>query len=178
MKEFYLVPTSVMNRKPLEIVKLGGDENLEGGGGCLKRGVKRKIKLSPVREVNPPALTSVKPQKTPDLSRFMHIRVSARNIEYVKSMLVLLQRNPLVSWDENGDLLTPITGRNIIEILNVLSENNVKSARRNDSDYLTEIKHLLNITGIHFDFVRNTKVRRQLLHKGGGVRRETSWISY
>lgn len=176
MKEFYLVPTSVMNRKPFELVKSGGGENLEGGGGCLKRGVKRKIKHTPV---NPPALTSVKPQKNPDLSRFMHIRVSARNIEYVKSMLVLLQRNPLVSWDENGDLLTPITGRNIIEILNVLSENNVKSARRIDSDYLSEIKHLLNITGIHFDFVRNTKVRRQLLHKGGGVwREESSWITY
>ena len=105
----------------------------------------------------------------------MNVFVKPSATEYVKSMLPLF--NDSVEWNEKGDLMSPFSKINIIELLNKFSQTSGKLPE----EMLPQVKLLLSVAGIQKGYIKNKTIRSQLSQKGeggGGGRGGVRWLPY
>lgn len=113
-------------------------------------------------------------QKNPNLELIINLYVKQNSKDYVRSMLQFLEKS--VQWDENGDVMTPFTNINIVDLLNKFSYN----AGKLEANLLPNVKLLLQVTAMPLEYIRNRSIRTQLMTSsqegGGGGRRR--WLKY
>lgn len=142
------------------------------------KNVKRRSRQDILTQnTQPPSVATISPRSTPPtntidpkppLDNRIDARMKATQRDYVKAFLSLMKHTPGIMWDTTGNLLSPITNFNIIDILQTLSDTNSKLGFK--ADDVPFIKMLLHNTNLDPSFIRNTKAKRQLFGGGGGAR--------
>lgn len=98
----------------------------KGGGRRLTSTKRLPLALCKVRAPGilptppPPPPSPVTPHSSPSLSPLVYVFVKPIQRDYVKSLIALLQDNGNIKWDSQGNLLSPFTGLNIIDVLKTL----------------------------------------------------------
>lgn len=132
---------------------------------------------------HPPSIAAIGPRTTfptntidskPAIDNRIDVRMKAAQRDYAKAFLALMKHTPGITWDTNGNLLSPINNFNVIDILQTLSDVNSKLGFK--ADDIPFIKMLFHNTNLDPSFIRNNKARKQLFGGGGGGGRRSAPI--
>lgn len=189
MKEFYLIPKTVVHRYLNTHSKQNGiEENITTGSKTnisrrkknptdapsvenktlvrqnkrrkqKPKRVSRDIIFSP-RMKSTTSLPMNNIDPTPSLDHVVNIRAKASHADYIKSMISLMRSTPGISWDSNGNLLEPVRNLNIVEILKTLGNTTSRWGLLKKD--VPMIKMLLHTASVDPSHIHNLKVKRQL----------------
>ena len=96
--------------------------------------------------------------KQPPLENLIRVHVKPIHRDYVTSMLKLIGSVRGVTWSKDGDLISPVTGLNIVKILNTFSQYREALP----ASEIPSVKLLLKLVDISKDFIKNPVARKQL----------------
>ena len=94
----------------------------------------------------------------PDLENLIETQFPVAASLYVKAFLNLFKNNSFVTWNEMGDLKTPIQGFNIINVLKKL----ISDKSSIEINELPFYKIILSTIGSPYDLIKNVSAREQL----------------
>ena len=107
---------------------------------------------------------SIQRQQQPSLLDKVGIFISLSRQEYARSMLEYLKsKSDIVSWDEYGNLLSPIKGLNILEIIRVLGTQGSKISTSDKQ----KVKIFLDSISLPSSYIKNTSFKK--LSLGGTI---------
>ena len=115
--------------------------------------------------------------ENPSLDHFIDSRfVTLSEKDRAKSLLLYFKRAPDVKWDENGNLLSPLTDYNIIDIISQLIQT--KTSKKGMPQHRVDAyRLLLNVAGLPKEFVQSGQVKTKL-YGGGSSLSVANWVSY
>lgn len=105
-----------------------------------------------------------KKDNNPSLENLIRLSVSPSLQEYGLSFIRMLEDKPNISWDEQGNLLPPFSGLNILDLINTLGR--VKGKSLNVPYSLITL--LFRLGNLPFDVIKNLSLKKKLLGDGGG----------
>ena len=105
------------------------------------------------------------------------ILVNNADRQYADGILSFLRKHPLIRWDSSGNMMSPITGVNIFDIIRFWVTRNSSF----DSEKIEDLKMLVKLTGLPKSYIKNPKAKK-VLFKGGNsplkVKQNIKWDPY
>ena len=132
----------------------------------------------PTVATNLPPASKIKDK--PSLDSLLRVALPPSQHDYGLSFLKLLDQNPNVGWNENGDLDHPFKGLNVINLISTLSNRKAKFP----SEQKPLVKMFFNLTGLNPLSIKNSKEKVDLVGGGkkvssrGGNAAVGSWVAY
>lgn len=114
----------------------------------------------------------VSPPSTPNVNSLVKSFMTPATQEFGVSVVNLLRNSPGVSWDDKGNLLAPISGINLIDLLQIMAnkKGTFPAAHR------PLIKTLFGLTDLPKDIIKNPSERKRVF--GGGAGQFIGWEAY
>ena len=156
MREFCLVPKKKMDAL-YQSPDLVGGQRLKTVIPLTPQN-KKKIKKKTVKKNSLP-LPERKQAGVPDLENLIDLQFPSSTNRYAKAFLNLFKNNNFITWNEMGDLKTPIQGFNIINMLKKL----ISDKSNIEINELPFYKIILSSVGSPYDFIKNVNAREQLM---------------
>lgn len=103
----------------------------------------------------------------PSLEHLVGIFFKTNQQDYAKSLLEFYRKQSLIRWDELGQIQSPITGLNILDVIKYFASSSSHSFSVKEKELL---KILHNFAPLPYDYMRSPAARRYLtgVHKAGG----------
>jgi len=103
----------------------------------------------------------------PSLEHLVGIFFKASQQEYAKSLLEFYRQQSLIRWDELGQIQSPVTGLNILDVIKYFASSSSPSFSIKEKELL---KILHNFAPVPYDYMRSPAAKRYLsgVHKAGG----------
>lgn len=121
----------------------------------------------PVREKRPENVTGVITKSEVDtntLDDTMKIILRPTEYQYADGILSYLRKHPLIRWDSNGNMMSPIRDVNIFDIIRYWVTKNSTF----DSNKIPDLRMMVKLVSLPESFIKNPKARGKLL-KGGSL---------
>ena len=126
----------------------------------------------------PPALKKKKVQVgKPSLRHLLHLYTPPSIRGYAESLLTMFENAPGVEWDTSGNLISPVRGENILEIISVLGMPKSSPYRTGRMD-IPGLKLLLDTANIPPKFLKNASLKAKLNKGGSRMTLGSSWVTY
>ena len=139
--------------------------------------LQRKLQVNPTSQQElkktPENALGVLPKSEADtaLDEALKIILKPTEYHYANLMLPLLRKHPLIRWDSSGNMLSPIRGVNIVDIIRYwLNRNN-----NIDSNKIPDLRMMVKLIDLPPSFIKNPKAKAQLF-KGG--KKKIKWDPY
>ena len=107
----------------------------------------------------------------PPLDDLVAMEAAKTQVGYITSVIARLRGNSAIAWDSLGNLTSPITNFNIIDVLKKFADSTSKTYFNDDE--IPYLKIFLRDSGLRESQIKNKKVRKQLY--GGG---QATWVAY
>ena len=137
-----------------------------------RSGVYKTTKLPPPVQLRATGIREKKISSNPEISNLVPLYVKSTDVPYVNMLLERMKDNPIVKWDSRGNLLSSARPSNILDMLNMLSNSSQKPTVTD----MTNIKHIVNATGILPSEIKNSRVRQKI--QGSGITKQPSMATY
>lgn len=82
--------------------------------------------------------------------------------QYVDGIISYLRKHPIIRWDDTGNIVTPIQGVNLFDIIHFWVTQNSNF----DSSKIPDLRMMVKLIGLPKTYVKNTKARKQLFTGG------------
>ena len=125
----------------------------------------------------PPARKKKVKVGKPSLRHLLHLYTPPSIRDYTESLLTMFENAPGVEWDTSGNLISPVRGENILEIISVLGMPKSSSYRNHRID-IPGLKLLLDTANIPPKFLKNASLKAKLNKGGGRMTLGSSWVTY
>ena len=157
IKEFCLVPRSDVERKR------------------SSHHLSPQVKVTP--RIHNAEGDSVTPEVDTSVENAMKILLTPAEQQYAHGIISYLRKHPIMRWDNNGDLLSPITGVNLFDIIRYWVNKNSSFDKRK----IPDLRMMVKLIGLPETYIKNGRARKQLFEGGtlpSKVKPRIKWEPY
>lgn len=152
--EYCLVPRNLAEK--LYQKNHQDDNEMKGGSPSKKR-----VKVKPRNRCKIPLIKIPNRGEymNPDLENLLDLKFPPTSVRYAKALLSLFKNKSHIKWDEMGNLITPIDGYNLVDMIKKM----VQEKSLLELNELPFYKMLTTTASIPLELIKNNQVRGQLL---------------
>ena len=179
MREFYLIPRAMAEKYCTSTGTRTGTpppppptRPAAGVSTSTKASAVLPVEL----QVRRPRKRIVKAKDIKSLRGLIDVMISRDLQPGARALLDYLAPNPLLQWNEKGDLGGVLEGQNIVQVIQSVLSADTKLRKREDRD---KLRYFHQLVPIPREYVNNTSART-LLYGGGSYKRPSTniWKPY